>query len=247
MNNNNNNSQFQKVNINTNSLTFFDDNGVMLKCGFLNENISISFGTAVDNNGKRSYPNDKRDNLLLTSDRVGALYCLIKDKFLPAIEKGEDYNGGVFTSMKKDQVFELRIEHQNGVAEIYALFHRNIDANRIPQKTVVFKFTKVPVIEKYNTTNGEFLLDEIDAQFYMFIKLIEGFVIAGANNVTAHSYRNANHYTTDKIFKYLGEMAAKMGISVASSPAYNNGFDKSTSNADMPAIEEIDDFGDLLS
>ncbi len=254
----NNNNYNNRVNITTSSLTYFDEYGTMLKSGFLNENISIAFGNPVENNGRRSYPNEKRDNLLLTNERVGALYNIITDRLLPAIERKENYEGGVFTSLKKDNIFELRVEFEEGSDnyDIYAAFHRNIDADRKPQKTVLYKFTKVPIIEKYNTENGNFELDELDAQFFMFIKLLEGFILCGANNVTSHAHRNANRYTTDKIFKYLSEIATKLGVTVTSNSFQNNnynrggggggGFTPKESDGEMPVIEEVETLEGLL-
>ena len=60
--------------------------------------------------------------------------------------------------------------------------------------------------------------------------------------------RYANRFTTDKIFKYLGEMAAKLGISLQSNGYSNNpnpAFDTPTNNT-MPQINEVNDLDQLL-
>lgn len=239
----NTNSTFEKVSITTNSLTFFDENGIMLRCSFLDEAIAIQLCAPVMNGEKRTYPKEVRENILLTKDRAAALYDLTFRKVIPAMESKTNYNGGVFTSAKKDNIFEIRI--QNG--EAYVLLHRDIDANRQPKRTIIFKFASCPVIEKYNSTSGEFEIEEIQAQLLLFIKLLEGFVYE-VNSASSHAMRYANRFTTDKIFKYLGEMAAKLGISLQSNGYSNNpnpAFDTPTNNT-MPQINEVNDLDQLL-
>lgn len=245
------NNYNQRPSITTNSIALFDEAGVMLKCGFLDGNISISFGSVKEEGGKRTYPNELRDNLLLSSERSSALFDIIQYKVLPAIESGTTYNGGVFTSNKKDNILEIQVITENNKSEIFLVFHRNIDENRKPSKSISFKFGKTPIIENYNTESGEFVLDEIDTHFFLFIKLLEGFLLCGVNNVTAHSYRNANRYTMDKIFKYLEEFAAKLGVTVANN-SYNNfnnnnsGFNKSETEQTMPVMNELDSIESLM-
>lgn len=240
------NNYNQRPSITTNSIALFDDAGVMLKCGFLDGNISISFGTAKEENGKRTYPNEMRDNLLLTAERVSAMYDIIQNKVLPALDSGSTYNGGVFTSNKKDNILEVQVVSEGEHHEMYLIFHRNIDENRKPSKSVIFKFSKTPIIEKYKTDTGEFNIGEIDTQFFLFVKLLEGFLLCGVNNTAAHSYRNANRYTMDKIFKYLEEVAAKLGVTVGNNNYVASGFNKSETEQTMPAMNEYDSIDSLF-
>jgi len=247
MNNNNNNNSggYVKVNTSTNSIGYFDDNGIMMMTSFLNDTITISFGEPVVNaEGKRKYPQELRSNLLITNERVAALYNgIIMNKVMPAVNSGENYNGGVFLdNTKKDKVFEIRI--QDG--DIYALYHFGIDADRHPKKTIVYKFKKSPLIEKYDPASGEFNIVEGHSQFYLFIKQLEGF-LTNCNGTVTHDYKNTNRYSNDKLFNLLNEIAVKLGVSVNAPQytSYSNNNTNSTSTA-SPAIQETTDLSSLL-
>lgn len=251
----NNTNQFQQMNINTSSLTFFDEFGTMMKMGFLNENLSVSMGEMVENNGRRTYPKELRHNIIVTNERISALNTIITEKVIPAIASNEDYNGGVFTSNKKDSIFEIRvIKGPEDRPDIYMALHKNIDGNRIPDKTILFKFGRVPIVEKYDDKSGDFELTEIDAYFYLFVRLIEGALLVGVNASSGHSVRHSNRYTTDKIFKYLAEISTKLGVSIPSGGSYNNsrpyntGFDASndSDNSGSPVIDEFDNLEALF-
>jgi len=237
--------------ITTNGLTFFDEGGTMLRLSFLDESLSVQFGFPEVTDGKRKYPTAKRESLIITNDRVAALYQLICSKVLPAIEKGENYDGGVFTSKRKDAIFAIIV--QDG--EPHLAYYKDIDADRKPKSTHVFTFTRTAIIEHYDPAGSSFEQNEIHAQFTLFIKMLEGFTLL-TNNITTHSYRHANKYTTDKIFLYLSELAKKMGVTIdtgyssygASSGGYSNeqlpfGNDTETS---MPSINEVSTLDGML-
>jgi len=206
-----------QTNINSNGMTFFDTNGMLMKVGFLNESLSIGLWTAVEEGGKKTYPKEKRQNLVLTKERVAALYDIIIHKVLPAYKEGISYNGGVFTSMKKDMVFEIRVENGN----VFALYHTDIDADRKPKNTTVFTFVKTPAIEKYNTDSGEFELPMIDADFYLFTKGLEAYLNNVPNGACAHTAKYHNHFRDDNQYSYLTSIANKLGVTPPSN-GYNN-------------------------
>ena len=249
-NQNNSNSQFNNPNVNTNSLTMFDQNSIMLKLSFLDECLSIGIWTpVVDASGKKTYPQEQRNTFVLTSQRVEALYELILYKVIPALKEGRDYNGGVFTSNKKDRVFEILVKEET----LYAYLHTNIDENRHPANTTVFEFQKTPTIENYNTTTGDFIMNDNNSGFYLFTKVLDGFLLH-ISHITTHSFRYANRFTTEKVFDYLKEIALKLGVNVQSNSygsKSTNGFDSadsgnSSSVDSMPAMETIDDITQIL-
>lgn len=217
-----NGSSYNRVAISTSGMAFFDENSMLMKCGFLDEGVSISISTPVVEGfeGKKTYPLEQRENLVLTKDRVAALYELICRKVLPAIESGETYNGGVCTSMRKDAVFEIRVEGDS----IYAAYHKEINPEtRLPRKSVLYKFGKTPVLEKYDAATGGFNMDEIQAQFLLFAKMLEGFLLVGGNGNIAHGYRLQEKYTTDKILAALEALAGNFGIAAPASGGYTGG------------------------
>jgi hypothetical protein len=243
-----------KVKVNTSSFTLFNgdnDGNIMLKLAYLDDfSLSVVIGAPEMNNGKKSYPKEKRESFIITTDRAAALYELIMHKVLPAVGKNEYYDGGVLLSKRNDSMFQIR--HENG--EICGLYYKNIDAERHPGSTFVYKFPKVAVIEKYNPTVGEFESKEVNAQFALFIKFLEAAILMGTH-ATTHSYRYANKYVTDLMMNTLKSMASKMGVTVETYHPYNNqqsssGFNDlpfgGDNNMSVPSIEEVNTLDGIL-
>jgi hypothetical protein len=236
-------STYTKVNITTNSLALFDESGTMLKLGFLNENVTIMMcSPVISNEGKKTYPQEARVNFLINADRVGALHDVIMDKVLSAIAENRNYNGGVFLDQKKNRVFDIRV--QDG--DVYAVYYIDIDADRRPKRTVVFKFNKAPIIEKYSPESGEFELREAHSQFFVFVKALSGFLecISGIN---AHAYKYTNMYQNNRISKMLEEVCVKLGINITPNRTMPfNGNSLGSDDSSMPVIGESTDLANLL-
>lgn len=237
-----------RAKVNTSSFTLFNEENVMLKLAYLDDfSLSVVIGASDMSNGKRTYPKDKRESFIITIDRAAALYDIIFEKVLPAIRNDENYDGGVLLSKRKDSLFQIRV--QDG--EVYAVYLKNIDANRHPGATYVYKFSKIPVIENYNPETSQFESRHIHAHFTLFIKFLEAAVLMGAHAST-HSYRYANKYITDIILNTLKSMAAKMGVTIetytpsGNQQSSNSGFELPFDNATNPPIEEVDSFDGIF-
>lgn len=239
---------YEQPTINTNGMSLFDTTGLLLKIGFFNESMSVGFWTPTEENGKKTYPKEKRLSFILTKERVSALYDIIINKVLPAYKEGVNYNGGVFITMKKDSVFEIRVEGGN----IFAVYHTDIDADRKPKNSCVFAFNKTPIIENYNTSTGEFELPTVDADFYLFVKAVESYVIAVPNGAIAQSIKFHNHFEDNLHFKYLSSIAAKLGATPPSN--YNNyhangnadAWNNNGNSSSAPTSTEINNLEDAI-
>lgn len=230
--------------ISTNSISMFDSNGMLLKMSFLDESLSIGLWTPVEDGGKKTYPKENREAIILTKERVAALYNIIVDRALPAYKEGKLYNGGVFTNIGQTNVFEVRIE--NG--EIYAVYHKDIDENRIPKKSILFHFPKSPIIENYNTKNGEFEIPEIDANFLIFIKVLEAFMTIASTGAGAHSDRYSNRFTNEKRFSYLSGLANKLGVTIGDNFEHRvtSTFSDAGASTPAPAVNTVTNLEDVL-
>lgn len=219
------NNTFQQNKVSTTGITLFDENGIMLKMGYLDDSLSLLIGEPkVSDNGKRSYPQDTRYPFIIRLDRATALYEeIILKKVLPAIENGTNYNGGIFLNKRNDAIFEIRV--QDG--DVYLVYHKEIGEDRVPKSSHVFKCQKTPVIEKYNPDGSHFEKSDTEAYFMLFCRYLDA-GIYDLNNSSAHSFRKANYYTTNKIFNYLEGLASKLGVTIESRT-----FKPSTSNAFM--------------
>lgn len=219
------NNAFQKNKVNTSGLTLFDENGVMLKMGYLDDSLSLVIGEPkVADNGKKSYPDELRNPFIITLDRANALLQdIIIKKVLPALEAGDNYNGGVFLNRRKDSIFEIRV--QDG--DIYLVYYKEIGEDRTPKSTHVFKCQKTQLIEKYSSDGSStFEQTNVDGYFMIFYKYLEAGIFDMGNSST-HSYRKANYYVTQKIFNYLEGICAKMGVTIENRSHYqpsNSGF-----------------------
>lgn len=219
---------YQRNSVTTSGCTFFDENGVMLRLGFLDDGYTILFGEPKQEGNSRKYPQDQRASLVLTADRASALYYeIIEKKLLPAMESGTEYNGGVFLNRRKDAILELRL--QDG--DVYLVYHRGIDEDRVAKEAHVFKFMKTEIVENYAPDGSTFEQSKVEGYFMMFCKFLQA-GIYDLSNSSAHAYRHANWYTTNKIFKYLEGLAAKLGVVVENRTFQNtsgSGFNSSPS------------------
>jgi hypothetical protein len=250
---NNQDNNPAKMSISTNSITFFDHNSIMLKLGFLDESLSIGiWEPKVDpNTGKKTYPMEMRNNFILTAQRVEALYDLIMARIIPAVKENKEYNAGVFTSNKRDRIFE--IHHKESI--IYAYFHNNIDQDRHPQSTLVFEFPKTTAIQGYDPKTGDYNLEDMNSAFYLFVKALDSF-LHDVSNSSTHSFRYANRFTTDKVFTYLKELALKLGVSIPtysrqSNSGFNESYNTSTAGesveiANLPTMETVNDIDSIV-
>lgn len=220
------NNTFQKNRVSTSGITLFDENGIMLKLSYLDDSFSLVLGEPrVADNGKRSYPEDLRHPFILTLDRAQALYeNIILRKVLPAIESGEDYNGGVFLNKRKDSIFEVHL--QSG--DLYLVYYKDIGEDRTPGSTLAFKCQKTQIIESYHPDGTSFEQSSIEAYFMVFVKYLESGIFDMFNSST-HAYRKANYFTTNRIFTLLESICTKLGISIENRSygnRSNTGFDE---------------------
>lgn len=245
----NNNSNNYQNRVTTSGMTLFDENGTMLRMGYLDESLSLVIGEPVlADNGKRSYPQDKRHPFIITLDRAASLLTnIIEAKVYPALEEGVNYNGGVFLNRRKDAIFEVRI--QDG--DIYLILYKDIQEDRTPKDTFVFKCNKTTIIENYNPDGSSADQTDVEGYFYLFCKYLQAGVYDLQNSST-HSFRKANAATTSAIFNYLKQIAVKVGATIESNrpyqPAPASGFMNSASgeeeelpfNSDTPAATSLE-------
>lgn len=214
----NNSNQYQNR-VSTSGITLFDENGIMLKLGYLDDALSLLIGEPVTaDNGKRSYPQEKRHPFLITADRATALYeRILMKKVIPAVENKEDYNGGIFLNKRKDAIFEFVI--QNG--DVYLVYHTGIGEDRKPSNSYVFKCSNTTLIQGYKPDGStDFSQESVNGVFFLVCKYFE----MGAYEViggVSHSVRKGLQYINSSIFNHLKGIAAKLGVTI-NRPDYGN-------------------------
>lgn len=169
-------SGFQRENIYSNGLTFFSEEGLMLRVSFMNTCISISFSTPVDNGmGGRTYPRENRVGCLVTQEGAIAFWKKLvsaKENF----ESGKEYNGSVF--LKRDGTSLLGIEITSD-GKLCLKYYMDIDSQKKTTKIMMFTFKTIPAgIDSYNPNTGEGDLTTDVPDFELFVKTFEAFVLA---------------------------------------------------------------------
>lgn len=205
------NNTFTLNKVSTSGITLFDDNGIMLKLNYLGETLSLIIGEPTEgSDGKKMYPDEKRYPFLITPERAAALYneIIVKDLLSNENFHSENFSKGVFLNKGKTAVLQIRV--QDG--EIYLVYCKNINADRIAEESHVFHFIKTEIIEDYDGTTGNFSAQSPrEATFYLFCKYLD-IGVNELNNAVAHSVRKVNNASTNKIFGYLKGITAKLGV-----------------------------------
>lgn len=226
---------FQQNRVTTNGATFWDSEGTMLKLSYLDDSFSIQISTPqINENGKRTYPEKNRHNLLMTADRASALYYeVIVKQLIPAFERGENLSKGVFLNKGKTAILEIKVE--NG--EWFLLYHKDIDQDRKAKDSYGFRFMKNDIIEDYKADTGEFSGQQsVDGTFYIFCEYLD-MGIHELCKPSGHSVRSATSYTVSSIFNYLKSISQKLGVVVE--PAYRKSSGFNTSPMNAPSSEEL--------
>lgn len=232
-----------KITISTNSFGMFDKNGTLMSLSYVGTGLGLSFGYPErQEDGKNKYPKEKRVHLFINEERAVALHGKIMNKVLPAIANHEAVNTGIFLNKKKDSIFEIGVTIEG---LIYARYYSGIDENRKPSATQEYWFNKLDTIDFYNPETTDFVQEQVDAQFAMFIKFLEGadpiYTMADA-----HANRLLTRKKTETMFDYLTEIATKLGVSIdrgGYSP--QSGFNTPQLEA-SPQIQEADNFEEFM-
>lgn len=208
---NNQNQQFVQLHTNTNGMTLFGADGVMLKVDFYDDCVSIKYLLPVidEATGKRKYPKENRPSFILTKERCSGWVDLIQTNFLDALAAGKKYAGGPFLNSSNTSLVDVVLNPEyNDISLRYCV---NIDENRIPKNVYEFKFEKLVNIENYDVISGDFEVRESHAQFLLFYKALEAFC-NNVNLAAVHADKFAKEYHNRQMNKQITEFAYKLGL-----------------------------------
>lgn len=198
----------QRVKVSTQGIAFFNEEKAMLKIVYLEDAVTVSINYPLITDGKTTYPQEMRHSVLINQNNVAALVKLICEVIIPSYEKGENKDAGVFTNRARTQMFEVL--EKGGT--FFAVIHDEIE-NRIPKNTYIFKFDKTMTIQDYDTEALSFNSEELDAQFYVFCKVLESFMLLG-NGVTAHEYQYRQSYFIDQVRRLITALDTRFNLGI---------------------------------
>lgn len=195
-----------RITITTSMITIWDDEtGVQLKLSAMNSGFGIAIWLpVVSPSGGRKYPTENRFQTVLQSRKAVAFEKAIMETILPAYEKGEDAQVGVFTNSNNTTMIEVQVI--NGT--FYLLMHRNCDSiTKVPRDTIKFKFNSMEVFDKFDPANGTTHTVPIQADFFLFMKTLEAYneTIGGA--IITHGSVVASFSNMEKFSSYIRAIA----------------------------------------
>lgn len=218
---NNNYDNNQQVHVSTNTVTMFSGD-MMLRINLYDQNMSFGFTTAVteSDTGKRRFPKENAVNALLTADRVTALYTIIKNRTLPALENKTPRSDSLMCNRDGSTIIGIEVTPE---MLVNLTCYSGIGDDRIPKRILTFTFQDISSITNYNANTGDFTADEtpIRAQFLLFLNILEGFQLAYSGAVN-HFGRYYDRYTNRRMMSSIDAMASKMGVQTVNGPMYNN-------------------------
>lgn len=252
--------QQQRTSITTSLLSMWDanNNGVQLRMQALDSGLSVQFWIPfIGPDGRRTYPREQRVSTILTQKNCMAMEKAILNVLLPEYDAGKNTKVGVFTNNARSTFFEL--ECRDG--EFYANLHQGCDATtHVPQNMLTFKFEAVLVGGNFNTTTGESEMIPIQADFYLFSKVIQGYNYLASGYVSGHGVRAADHSFHVQLMDHLRSIANAVHAQLPP-PSYQRtgmtynpagaaapaavGQDMAQGGYPTPTMTEVNDLSDL--
>ena len=140
-------NNYQENRVSTTGITLFDDNSMMLRLMYLGDTFSVIIADPEKNeNGKNTYPDKNRHSFLITADRAASLYHeIITKELTEAMQNHEDFSKGVFLNRGKTSLMEIHYKDD----ELYLVYFKDIDEERVAKENYVFHFQKTDTITGY--------------------------------------------------------------------------------------------------
>ena len=245
---NNQNNQFT---VTTSLISLFDENGNQLRLNGLENGLSIAIWVpAVSPDGRRTYPVPQRINTILNPVSAAMFGQTLAKDFVPCFEDGKNCVRGIHTNMNRTNMVALEIN--NG--DIFLKIYKDINQDNVAKDIYSFKFSKTPLVKDYDGVSGQFEVEYIDAQFYLFVETVRAYTMIG--EMAGHSNRVANKFTISSFYQYVQAIAAKLGVVVQNQYQHTGGQGgnyQGQNNAPVPApggytgqVNEVDDINALL-
>ena len=244
----------------TDSLTMFNDGGIMMKCSLINDKLSITMATPTIDpaTGKPKYAKDNRVSTMLTPERLVSFAEMIGGTFIDKMKAGDRYNFGVWTN-KEHSTFVCLNTDSTGESLI---IHTGINnaSGGLPTKSVRYDFKEEPIVEEnYDQISGSGSLIVMKAQFVLFCKLVNAAVNLSFKTC-AQEVKDGMRYEMNKIesdmnsiLTRLGGVPADVRSNAVYSPQASNGYMEAgyadramnTQAMNTPVPTELDSLNDL--
>ena len=242
-----------RMSVTTSMMSMWDgnQNGVQLRISGMDTGISLGFWIpSIGADGRRTYPREQRISAILTQKNCAALEKALNKYLIPAYTAGNDARYGVYTNNARTNMIEVETK----LGDFYLNYYQGCDVNtHIPQRSITFKFETVDVNESYNPATGEYITRTVQADFYLFMKMLSGYNELAAGSIAGHGNRVTGHYSQQQLMDYLRAIATSVHAQLPIQP-FQRGFNPPPYNPENPAapvpstpMTEVDDLSDLYN
>ena len=248
--NNNQNGNNQQFSVTSSLVSMFDENSNQLRISGMDSGLQIAIWIPETNSeGRMNYPREKRYSVILSQEAAAAFNDVANKKMLAAYENGQNFKKGVATNRTATNFIELIIND----GSVYLRLCKDLDQNKMPKSTNIFKFSKTNLITDYNPQTGEFDIEPADIQLALFCNTLSAYT--GIAMAAGHGSHVAMNYSIGRMYQYLQAIASKLGAAVnTSSYGGNNNQSNTTGGSNYPQnssyngpVNETSDINALLS
>ena len=245
-------------NTNTTGLQFYSTESTMT-VDFWNDAISIKIFPAKpesERTKKSIYDYKKGLSVVISRDDAVYLGKQIKDVLIPASDKKEEALRGIPSAKVNMFVISTGVKQFGELAPYCAIF-RGINENRIPEESMLFKFSAHRVFSEYDKDTGNYKCsDEPNAELIILASFLES-----CNNLygaTYHSMRHGDRFARHREYEFRNAVGNKLGVAVQSTntnyvnrqdtpdPWAGTGETTSTPTAPTSTVSDVDAIKGLL-
>lgn len=237
--------------ITTSMLSFWDanQNGMKFNVSALDSSLSIAFWIPhVGTDGRRTYPKEQRYSTILSPKNCIALEDMLVNHLL------EDYNASrngrysIFTNAARSTLLEFEVID----GEFYSTLYIGCDATtKVAQSTIRFKFEVVVFNEDYDPTTGNFNPVPVQADFFLFLKTVQGFNRMASGFIAGHGTRVTGNVDSVRLMNYIHAIANAVHAQLPNPNFQPMGTirqipGEASPTAPTPTMTEVDNLNDLI-
>lgn len=223
-------NEYKQPRVYTSGYEFRNYNGTLQASGldqkYLNDTMSIHFIPELPENlrtEKKRFDYTNTISTLLVPEKALALYIAYKQKFVPALEAGEEFSTSVIIA----DVNALRIStgvKDTGKVTPYVQLIKGINPDTLTSEIEIkYEFKSTTLIENYDPNEGSFSGKTSSfIELELFMENMKEFALA-AGNAGVHASRVVNRYANDRLNANVEKIGEKVGAEIQQRSTYNNG------------------------
>ena len=233
---NQNNKSQSSESVNSKGFQFFNKNGIepsTLIVGLWNQQITLKIHPAKDPDKQTDssvFDYDRSINLVIPAFMASSIAKKCIEKFIPALEKGEEYTIGFAIGNSSVLVVSTGVKKTGKIMPYIAILRNIQPKTLIPNDVLSYTFNANLILPTYDGTETAttFVNDFAEAVYFINVmKHLAVAVLAGEN----HGRRVIEKRFNDQLFKLYKDISDKIGGSF-----YNTNTNGARSYNDVPSV-----------